>query len=157
MARANKAEAPAWARELSVGEVARRSGVAVSALHFYEKKGLIHSLRNAGNQRRYPHEVLRRVSVIKVAQRLGIPLATVKEAMDRLPKDRKPTAAEWRRMSAAWRVELDARIQRMVQLRDALDGCIGCGRLSLKVCPLHNPHDTLGEQGAGARLLDPED
>lgn len=144
-------------RELSVGEVAARSGVAVSALHFYERKGLIQSLRNAGNQRRYPRGVLRLVAVIKVATRLGIPLSTVKQAMDRLPSDRKATAAEWRRMSAGWREELDARIARMQQLRNALDGCIGCGCLSLKACPLRNPNDVLGEQGSGPRLLDPED
>ena len=139
---------------LSVGEVAARSGVAVSALHFYESRGLIHSTRNAGNQRRYPRSVLRRVAVIKVAQRMGIPLAAIAEALQALPNRRTPTVADWRRLSARWQQELDARIRTLTQLRDQLDGCIGCGCLSLKACPLRNPWDALGEEGPGARLLD---
>ncbi|WP_407354371.1 redox-sensitive transcriptional activator SoxR [Luteimonas sp. R10] len=145
------------ARELGVGEVAARSGVAVSALHFYEKKGLIHSLRTAGNQRRYPRDVLRRVAVIKVAQRAGIPLAAVREALDTLPDGRTPTAADWSRLSRRWHADLDDRIARLTRLRDQLDGCIGCGCLSLKACPLRNPEDALGEEGPGPRLLEPAD
>lgn len=143
-------------RELSVGEVAARSGVAVSALHFYESKGLIASRRNAGNQRRYSRDVLRRVSVIKVAQRLGIPLKDIRTAFMKLPKRRTPTAADWRKMSDRWRVDLDDRIDKLTRLRDQLDGCIGCGCLSLEICPLRNPWDELSEQGSGPRLLDPD-
>jgi MerR family transcriptional regulator, redox-sensitive transcriptional activator SoxR len=143
------------AAELSVGEVATRSGVAVSALHFYEAQGLIHSWRNHGNQRRYAREVLRRVAVIKVAQRTGIPLAAIREALATLPDNRTPTAEDWHRLSTAWRAELEDRIERLTRLRDQLDGCIGCGCLSLGSCPLRNPWDELGEQGPGPRLLDP--
>ena len=142
-------------KELSVGEVAARSGVAVSAIHFYEAKGLIRSTRNQGNQRRYPREILRRVAVIKVAQRIGMPLGTIRDALSTLPKGRTPTAADWRSLSALWKHGLDERIERMVRLRDSLTGCIGCGCLSLKVCPLRNPLDRLGETGPGPRLLDP--
>lgn len=142
--------------ELSVGEVAKRSGVAVSALHFYERKGLIASRRNAGNQRRYRREVLRRVAVIKVAQRIGIPLAQIRNAMKALPKGRTPTAADWHALSDRWRADLDDRITRLTRLRDQLEGCIGCGCLSLKVCPLRNPHDELAAEGSGPRLLDPD-
>ncbi len=137
------------AQELSVGEVARRSGVAVSALHFYERKGLIRSLRNAGNQRRFPREVLRRLAVIRVAQRVGMPLEAVGVALAELPEGRTPTRAEWARMSARWRSELDERIQMLQFLRDQLTGCIGCGCLSLQRCRLANPGDVLGEQGDG--------
>ncbi len=142
--------------ELGVGELAARSGVAVSALHFYESKGLIHSMRTAGNQRRYARDVLRRVAVIKVAQRLGLPLATIRDALDSLPENRTPTAADWRRFSAGWKAELDDRIEHLVRLRDQLDGCIGCGCLSLKACPLRNPRDALACEGSGPRLLDPQ-
>lgn len=142
--------------ELTVGEIAHRSGIAVSALHFYEAKGLIHSFRNQGNQRRYPREVLRRVAIIKVAQRLGIPLAGIREALAALPESRTPTAADWKRLSARWKADLNDRIARLTQLRDQLDGCIGCGCLSMKACPLRNPWDELGAQGPGPRLLDPE-
>ncbi len=143
-------------KELSVGEVASRSGVAVSTLHFYETKGLISSWRNAGNQRRYTRDVLRRVAIIKVAQRTGLPLASIREALETLPNGHKPTAADWRRLSASWREELNARITALTQLRDQLDHCIGCGCLSMSDCPLRNPWDELGEQGPGPRLLDPE-
>jgi MerR family redox-sensitive transcriptional activator SoxR len=141
---------------LSVGEVAKRSGVAVSTLHFYETKGLIFSLRTEGNQRRYPRGILRRVAVIKVAQRTGIPLATIQAALAALPQGRAPTAEDWAELSRAWRAELDERIRRLSQLRDQLDDCIGCGCLSLKTCPLRNPQDALGAQGAGPRLLEPD-
>ena len=142
-------------KELSVGEVAARSGVAVSAIHFYEAKGLIRSRRNRGNQRRYAREVLRLVAVIKVAQRIGIPLAMIREALATLPHGRTPTAADWRKLSANWKQGLEERIEKMMQLRDSLTGCIGCGCLSLKVCPLRNPRDRLGEEGPGPRLLEP--
>ncbi|HEY6489588.1 MAG: redox-sensitive transcriptional activator SoxR [Terracidiphilus sp.] len=141
---------------LTVGQVAARSGVAISALHFYETEGLIHSWRNGGNQRRYPREVLRRVAVIKVAQRTGIPLAEIRAALATLPDERTPSAADWKRLSTVWGADLDARIERLTRLRDQLSGCIGCGCLSLGVCPLRNPWDALGEQGPGPRLLDPD-
>ncbi len=141
-------------KELTVGEVAARSGVAVSAIHFYESKGLIKSWRNQGNQRRYPREVLRRVAVIKVAQRIGIPLASIREALMTLPEGRTPTAADWDRLSAKWKAELNDRITKLTRLRDQLNRCIGCGCLSLKDCPLRNPWDELSEQGPGPRLLD---
>ncbi|MGB6194118.1 MAG: redox-sensitive transcriptional activator SoxR [Terracidiphilus sp.] len=142
--------------QLTVGEVARRSGVAISTLHFYEAQGLIHSYRNRGNQRRYPREVLRRVALIKVAQRTGILLATIGEALATLPGNRTPDAADWARLSRSWRSDLDDRIQRLTRLRDQLDGCIGCGCLSLGVCPLRNPWDKLAAEGPGPRLLDPD-
>ena len=142
-------------RQLSVGEVAQRSGVAVSTIHFYESKGLIRSWRSQGNQRRYPRGVLRWIAVIKVAQRAGIPLADIREALAALPRGVAPTAEDWGRMSAQWRSELDQRIRRLTALRDQLDGCIGCGCLSISTCPLRNPGDELSEQGPGPRLLDP--
>ena len=141
--------------ELTVGEVAKRSGVAVSALHYYESEGLIHSWRNQGNQRRYAREVLRRVAVIKVAQRSGIPLASIRKALEGLPNGRTPTAEDWGKLSAGWKAELNDRITRLTRLRDQLDGCIGCGCLTLGVCPLRNPGDKLSKLGPGARLLDP--
>jgi MerR family redox-sensitive transcriptional activator SoxR len=143
-------------RVLTVGEVAKRSGVAVSALHFYESKGLIQSSRSPGNQRRYPREVLRRVAVIKVAQRVGIPLSSIRDALMTLPEGRTPSAADWSLMSSMWRAELDNRIGRLTRLRDQLTGCIGCGCLSIEACPLRNPSDILAEQGSGPRLLDPD-
>ncbi|MGV7185143.1 redox-sensitive transcriptional activator SoxR [Xanthomonas axonopodis] len=139
-------------RELSVGEVAKRSGVAVSALHFYERKGLISSLRTAGNQRRYARDVLRRIAVIRVAQRLGVPLQQVLDAFSVLPDQRTPTRAEWARMSARWRGQLDARINELQALRDQLTG-IGCGCLSLRRCRLSNPDDAMGHSGDGALRL----
>jgi len=142
------------ARPLTVGEVAERSGVAVSALHFYETKGLIHSERNSGNQRRYPRDVLRRVSVIKVAQRVGVPLAEIHAALQTLPDGRAPTAADWTRLSRKWKTALDARIHQLQQLRDLLDDCIGCGCLSIQACRLRNPLDQLAEDGPGAHLLE---
>lgn len=143
-------------RELSVGEVATRSGLAISAIHFYEAKGLIRSRRNAGNQRRFSRDVLRRVAIIKVAQRTGISLAEIRDAFDTLPSSHSPTAADWRRLSASWRQALDERITRLTRLRDQLDHCIGCGCLSMDDCPLRNPEDELAEEGTGPRLLDPD-
>lgn len=141
------------ARELTVGQLAERSGVAVSALHFYESKGLIHSRRTAGNQRRFTRDTLRRVAFIRVSQRVGIPLSTIREALARLPEERTPTRADWARLSASWRTELDTRIDQLQRLRDDLTGCIGCGCLSLETCALSNPSDLLGREGAGPRRL----
>lgn len=142
------------ARQLTVGELAARSGVAVSTLHFYEQKGLIRSQRTAGNQRRYPRGVLRRVAVIKAAQRVGVPLSEIREALSELPRDGTPTTGDWHRLSSRWRAELDARIARLQRLRDHLDDCIGCGCLSVRDCPLRNPQDVLAQQGPGPRLLE---
>lgn len=144
-------------RTLSVGQVASRSGVAVSALHFYESKGLISCTRNTAGHRRYPREVLRRVAVIKAAQRIGIPLADIGAALATLPKRRTPTAEDWRRLSDSWRASLDERIDKLTKLRNQLDGCIGCGCLSLDSCPLRNPDDTAAQAGPGARLFDPQE
>lgn len=141
-------------KALTVGQVAARSGVAVTALHFYEAKGLIKSTRNQGNQRRYPREVLRRVALIKVAQRLGIPLAEIGQALGALPDDRAPTAADWKILSEQWSRDLDERINQLMALRDRLNGCIGCGCLSMEACPLRNQGDALGKRGPGAHLLD---
>lgn len=137
--------------ELSVGQMAQRSGVAVSTLHFYEAKGLIHSQRTAGNQRRYGRDMLRRIAIIRVAQRVGMPLATILEAFSTLPDGRTPTRKDWERLSAAWREELDERIQKLSQMRDTLDDCIGCGCLSIDRCRLANPGDMLAQDGQGAQ------
>lgn len=141
------------AQGLSVGEVARRSGVAVSTLHFYEAKGLIRSDRTRGNQRRYGRDVLRRVAIIKVAQEVGISLADIASQLHALPEGRTPTRADWSLLSKAWRDDLDRRIGTLKRLRDGLDDCIGCGCLSLDRCSLRNSGDRLGRQGKGARRL----
>jgi MerR family redox-sensitive transcriptional activator SoxR len=140
-------------RELSVGELSARSGVAVSALHFYERKGLIRSRRTGGNQRRYPAGMLRVVGMIHFGQSLGIPLKEIAESLGRLPTDRAPTAAEWRSVSKAWGTRLDTRIAALQRLREALTDCIGCGCLSTEKCPLRNPDDRLGRRGPGPRRL----
>lgn len=140
-------------RDLTPKEVAERSGVAVSALHFYERESLISSTRTAGNQRRYHRDVLRRIAFIRVSQRLGIPLARIREALETLPDDRVPTKADWSRLSKRWRSDLDARIDQLERLRDDLDGCIGCGCLSLRSCSLYNPQDEMGVGGPGPRRL----
>ena len=141
-------------RPLSAGQLAARSGVAVSTIHFYEAKGLIRGWRSTGNQRRYSRDVLRRVAIIKVAQRLGLPLSMIKEAIDSLPGGRTPTARDWKRLSAEWRNELDRRLALLQKLRGQLDSCIGCGCLSLKICQLRNPGDTVSGQGSGPRLME---
>lgn len=141
---------------LSPGEVAKRTGVAVSALHFYESKGLIRSTRNSGNQRRYKRDVLRYVAIIKIAQRLGIPLGTIGESLSVLPENHTLGPKDWKHFTTQWREELDKRIHAMEALRDQLNGCIGCGCMSLRDCPLRNPGDKLGEEGTGARLLEDE-
>ncbi|MEW2579260.1 redox-sensitive transcriptional activator SoxR [Streptomyces syringium] len=139
--------------ELTVGQLSARSGAAVSALHFYESKGLISSRRTSGNQRRYERDALRRVAFIRAAQRVGIPLATIREALAELPDERTPNREDWARMSELWRSELDQRIAQLNQLRDRLADCIGCGCLSLDKCALSNPEDRFGGYGSGSVLL----
>ncbi|CAB3696475.1 redox-sensitive transcriptional activator SoxR [Achromobacter sp. SIMBA_011] len=142
-------------RLMTVGEVARRSGVPVSTIHFYETKGLIQSSRSDGNQRRFPGIVLRYIAIIKVAQRTGIPLEEIREAMSRFPQDgNRLSPAQWKALSSQWRANLDERIRKLTRLRDELDSCIGCGCLSLKDCPLRNPDDVLGRDGPGPRILE---
>jgi MerR family redox-sensitive transcriptional activator SoxR len=138
---------------LSVGHVAERSGVAVSALHYYERLGLISSTRNASNQRRFEPGTLRRVAFIRASQGVGISLTQIKEALDSLPESRPPTAEDWAQISRRWRSDLDTRIAQLQALRDNLDDCIGCGCLSLRSCFLNNPGDVLARQGPGARRL----
>ncbi len=136
---------------LTIGELSARSGVSSSALHFYERNGLISSERTSGNQRRYRRDALRRVAFIRVSQRVGIPLKEIRAALDSLPEGRTPTKRDWAELSLLWRAELDARIAALEHLRRDLDGCIGCGCLSLKECTLQNPSDELGREGSGAR------
>ncbi|MFB6613731.1 redox-sensitive transcriptional activator SoxR [Streptomyces sp. NPDC085524] len=143
---------PENVHELTVGQLSARSGVAVSALHFYETKGLINSRRTTGNQRRYTRDALRRVAFVRAAQRVGIPLASIREALARLPEERTPNREDWARLSEAWRKELDERISRLRRLRDHLTDCIGCGCLSMKTCALSNPDDVIGERVTGSRL-----
>ena len=144
---------PEKIHELTVGQLAARSGAAVSALHFYESKGLISSRRTAGNQRRYSRDTLRRVAFVRAAQRVGIPLATIREALSELPEERTPTREDWARLSENWRSELDERIRQLNRLRDHLTDCIGCGCLSLDSCVLSNPDDAFGERRSGSRLM----
>ena len=141
------------APELSVGEVARRSGLAVSTLHFYESKGLIASRRTRGNQRRYMRGVLRRIAVIRIAQRAGMPLEEIRQTFAGIPLDRAPTMREWSRAMSTWTVTLQQRIDDLTDLRDKLFNCIGCGCLSVSDCPLRNADDRLAAQGAGPRIL----
>ncbi|WP_405646155.1 redox-sensitive transcriptional activator SoxR [Streptomyces uncialis] len=144
---------PVKIHELTVGQLAARSGVAVSALHFYESKGLIRSSRTSGNQRRFHRDALRRVAFVRAAQRVGIPLATIRDALAELPEERTPNKEDWARLSQAWRRELDERIKQLGRLRDHLTDCIGCGCLSLENCVLSNPGDAFGEDHTGSRLL----
>ncbi len=146
----------AWdQKELSVGQLAARSGVAVSALHFYERQGLIASRRTSGNQRRYRRDTLRRVALIRIAQRVGIPLASIGAALAELPDRRTPTRQDWARLSRHWRSELDERIRHLQQLRDDFTDCIGCGCLSIDRCGLVNAYDRLGQRGTGPQRLVP--
>jgi MerR family redox-sensitive transcriptional activator SoxR len=133
--------------------VAKRCGVKVSTLHYYEELGLIRSWRNAGNQRRYKAEVLRRISVIKAAQKMGISLDSIKRAFSTLPDNRTPTKNDWQQLASGWQRELNERIRYLEVLRDSLYGCIGCGCLSLTSCPIYNPDDIAGSQGNGAVIL----
>lgn len=138
---------------LSVGEVARRSGYATSALRYYEREGLISAERTDGNQRRFHREVLRRLAFIRAARHVGLTLDEVKAALDSLPHSRTPTKADWSRLSGAWRQRLNAQIESLEALRDGLDGCIGCGCLSLKRCSIQNPDDFAARDGPGANFL----
>nr|WP_315594155.1 redox-sensitive transcriptional activator SoxR [uncultured Cupriavidus sp.] len=138
---------------MSIGEVAGRSGMTISSIHFYESKGLIQSIRTDGNQRRFRSVVLRYLAIIKAAQGCGFSLDEIGEALGRYPSCSKLTAAQWRAISSEWRANVDERIATLTLLRDALDGCIGCGCLSLAVCKLRNPADALGKEGVGARFL----
>jgi MerR family redox-sensitive transcriptional activator SoxR len=138
---------------LTIGEVASRSGVATSALRFYETKGLIESERTAGNQRRYPRATLRRVALIRAGQEIGISLAELGEALSTLPHHKTPSKSDWQKLSRSWRRRLDAQIGEMMALRDELTDCIGCGCLSLKSCAIFNPGDAASTLGTGPRYL----
>ncbi|MBU2704765.1 redox-sensitive transcriptional activator SoxR [Zooshikella marina] len=137
-----------------VGKVAKRCGIKVSTLHFYEEKGLIRSWRNTGNQRRYKRDVLRRISVIKAAQKMGISLAEIKKAFASLPDNRTPTIEDWQLLSSRWRDDINARIAYLERLRDSLSSCIGCGCLSMDKCPIYNEEDKLAAEGPGPVILD---
>ncbi len=141
------------AGELTIGEVSERTGVSVSALHFYERKKLIRSQRTPANHRVYPRNIIRRVTVIQIAQRAGLSLAQIATALANLPNDRPMSARDWGNVSTAWRDDLTERIELLSSLRDELTGCIGCGCLSVDECPLANKDDKLAELGAGAHLL----
>ena len=138
---------------LTIGELAERANVATSTLRFYEAEGLIASTRTAGGQRRYHREVLRRVAFVRAAQRVGLTLDEIREALGTLPEARTPTAADWARLSRSWRPLLNRRIAELERVRDKLDTCIGCGCLSLRVCHLLNPNDIAGTEGPGPRWL----
>lgn len=138
---------------LTIGDFAARSGVAASALRFYETQGLIHSTRTGGNQRRYQRSELRRVAFIRIAQQVGVSLEEIREALDSLPEERTPTKADWARLSSHWRRKLEERIALMERLRDQLTGCIGCGCLSMHRCSLINPSDRLAGRGSGPQML----
>lgn len=140
--------------ELSVGQIAERCGVNVSAIHFYERKGLIHSSRSAGNQRRFGRDAIRRVSLIKVAQQLGISLDEVADVFAPLPKFGAPSPADWQNVAAQWQNRLQQRIDKLERLKNSLTGCIGCGCLSMSKCPLYNANDKLAEQGPGPVILE---
>jgi len=138
---------------IAIGELARRTGLSVSAIRFYEARGLVRPLRNSGGQRRFARADIRRLSFVLIAQQLGFPLARVRAELDRLPLDRSPSRADWERISRDFRGEIETRIAGLTRLRDRLDGCIGCGCLSLDTCALYNPDDRAGRQGAGPRYL----
>ncbi|WP_410810730.1 redox-sensitive transcriptional activator SoxR [Micromonospora sp. 067-2] len=140
---------------LTIGELSVRSGVASSALRYYERLGLIHAARTGGNQRRYARSELRRVAFIRISQQVGVSLDEIRAALDSLPDSRTPSPEDWARLSASWRGRLDEKIRLLGKLRDDLDGCIGCGCLSLQRCTLYNPGDSLAGEGPGARLMLP--
>jgi MerR family redox-sensitive transcriptional activator SoxR len=139
--------------KLTIGEVVHRSGVTHSALRFYEQRGLIHSDRTTGNQRRYPREVLRRLAFIRAARHVGLTLEEIRDALAALPASRNPTRADWTRISRGWRSRLDTEIAALTALRDGLDSCIGCGCLSLRRCQMSNPSDVAAVAGPGAVYL----
>jgi len=138
---------------LSIGEVARRTGLATSAIRFYEARGLVHALRSDSGQRRFRRDVLRRIAFIRVAQRVGLSLEEIAEALAGLPSERAPSRRDWARLSAGWRARLDERIGLLEGLRDGLTSCIGCGCLSLSTCRLYNPEDRAASLGSGPRFL----
>ena len=138
---------------LTIGEVAARTGLAVSAIRFYEEKGLVAPIRTAGGQRQFPRADLRRLSFIIIAQQFGFTIAQIAEVLATLPKGRTPTRRDWARIGKAFRHDLDAKIATLTRLRDNLDGCIGCGCLSLQRCKLYNPGDRAAVHGAGPRYL----
>ena len=140
---------------LSIGEVAARSGLAASALRFYEDQGLITATRTPGGARRYPRTVLRRLAVVRAGRNVGLSLPEIRAALETLPAERPPTTTDWARLSSEWRDRLDEQIAALVQLRDGLSSCIGCGCLSLDRCALSNPGDVAAREGAGARWLRP--
>lgn len=141
---------------VTIGELSYRSGVATSALRYYEQQGLIQAERTPGNQRRYRRATLRRVAFIRSAQRVGLTLEEIAEALATLPEGRRtPTKADWARLSRSWRPRIDAQIERLERLRAKLDGCIGCGCLSLRTCSLNNPDDEVAARGPGAVYLEP--
>jgi MerR family redox-sensitive transcriptional activator SoxR len=139
--------------ELTIGAVSERTGIATSALRFYEAEGLIHATRSPGGQRRYARDTLRRVSFVRVAQQVGLTLDEIRDALHSLPERRTPTEKDWQRLSRSWRPRLDAQIAMLERLRDRLDGCIGCGCLSLRFCRMLNPDDRAGERGPGPRYV----
>lgn len=141
--------------QLAIGEVAARSGIAVSALHYYEREGLISSTRTAGNQRRYARDVLRRLAFIRASQRAGIPLVDIREALDELPSQRTPKEADWARVASRWLDVLGRQIDYLERIREDLWTCIGCGCLSFDRCALVNPDDAMAVEGAGPRRLLP--
>ena len=141
--------------ELTIGQVAARSGVAASALRYYEDQGLVTASRSAGGARRYPRSVLRRLAFVRAAQNVGLSLGEIRDALAMLPEGRPPTARDWARLSRGWRDRLDEQIAALERLRDGLTSCIGCGCLSLTRCRLQNPQDVAAEEGAGARWLPP--
>lgn len=140
-------------RGLSIGDLSVRTGLSVSAIRFYEKKGLITPDRNAGNQRRYEGSDIRRLSFILIAQQIGLSIEDIKQTMAALPEGRTPTKADWTKISRSFRKTLDDRIAMMERMRDRLDGCIGCGCLSLKACQLYNPVDRAYRLGVGPRYV----
>jgi MerR family redox-sensitive transcriptional activator SoxR len=140
---------------LTIGQLSERSGVATSALRYYETQGLIRSERTTGNQRRYQRATLRRVAFIRSAQRVGLTLEEIQEALATLPEGRTPTKADWARLSRSWRPRIEAQIDRLERLRDKLDSCIGCGCLSLQRCALSNTDDEVADRGPGAVFLQP--
>jgi MerR family redox-sensitive transcriptional activator SoxR len=140
--------------ELTIGELSERSGVAKSAIRYYEDRGLVASRRTTGNQRRYPRAVLRRLAFVRTAQRVGLTLEEIETALSTLPSNRTPNKGDWTRLSRGWRPRLDARIQQLERLRDTLDSCIGCGCLSLQRCALSNPEDVVAPRGPGAVFLE---
>ena len=138
---------------LTIGQVARRTGVSLSALRYYEHEGLVHAERSPGGQRAYPRDALRRISFIRIAQTVGLSLDEIRQAMASLPEGRTPSKADWARLSASWRPRRDDQIASLVRLRDDLDSCIGCGCLSLRACRIYNPDDAASSLGAGPRYL----